>query len=335
LTDQREDESPIEPGVAAEAPSVVSGEDKLEAASESLIEALIEPAPPGIRRGVAPLWHTGLLIALIVGVSALGANRQQRLISKVPLLYHYAATAVLELIIVGWVFLGLWLGKTRLRSIFGKFPTGLRGIGREIGVAAIFWIFAMCVLGSVAVTWTIAENKIYQVQVNQDEQQARAEPGAPADNPPSGSRGRTPQKKPPAKYRESPQDKQLAVSRLLMTMAPATLVEGIAWGLLCALVGFSEEFIFRGYLMAQGISLLRNVPVGVLFSALVFGAAHGYEGLRGMVVIGVYGALFSGIALLRRNLFPGMIAHAWHDFATGMMLAFIRNTHLLDNLPKH
>jgi membrane protease YdiL (CAAX protease family) len=120
--------------------------------------------------------------------------------------------------------------------------------------------------------------------------------------------------------------------RKLMELAPATGVEFAAWGLLCLLVGFSEEAIFRGYLQLQGIAWLPRVFLGVAFSALVFGCAHAYQGVRGMFIITIYGLLFSLLTLLRRGLFPGMVAHSWHDFFTGMMLALIRSTHLLDKL---
>ena len=124
------------------------------------------------------------------------------------------------------------------------------------------------------------------------------------------------------------------MARQLMELAPANGVEIAAWGLLCLVVGFSEELIFRGYLQSQSIALLRNLPVGVVLTALIFGAAHGYQGVRGIVLISIYGALFGCITLLRKNLFPGMLAHSWHDFATVMLLAFIRATHLLDHLPQ-
>lgn len=118
-----------------------------------------------------------------------------------------------------------------------------------------------------------------------------------------------------------------------MELAPANGMEVAAWGLLCLIVGFSEELIFRGYLQLQGIALLRRVPLSLVLTAIVFGAAHGYEGARGIVIITVYGALFGGITLLRRNLFPGMLAHSWHDFATGIALSILRSTHFLDHLP--
>jgi hypothetical protein len=57
--------------------------------------------------------------------------------------------------------------------------------------------------------------------------------------------------------------------------------------------------------------------------------SHAYEGVAGMIAIGVYGALFCGLAILRGSLRPGMIAHAWHDIFSGVMLAVAHHFHLL------
>ncbi|WP_263357018.1 CPBP family intramembrane glutamic endopeptidase [Acidicapsa ligni] len=169
----------------------------------------------------------------------------------------------------------------------------------------------MFILGSLSVTWAGVETKIYQHKL----QEQKSTPGSAATK------------------LTSPEQEQKEMAEKLMTMAPSSALECIAWGGLCLLVGFSEEIIFRGYLQTQCIAFLRSMPAGVVIAALVFGSAHGYQGVRGICLITVFGALFGIIALLRRNLFPGMLAHAWHDFATGMLLAFLRSSHMLDRLP--
>ena len=60
---------------------------------------------------------------------------------------------------------------------------------------------------------------------------------------------------------------------------------------------------------------------GVLLSALVFGASHGYEGVARMILIGIYGLMFGVLAWWRKSLRPGMIAHAWHDALSGAVSA--------------
>jgi len=276
------------------------------------------PALPQPIHRIAPIWHTVVLVAAILAFSFWGVVRSGGLGNE-PMaalhgtrLLHYALSGIFELVVVVWVALGLRLGKVPFRSLFGKMPRGLNDITKEAGIAALFWLLSMGVLASIALTWNIVQTQVYQ-------HQARSHT--------------TPQGTPKGGAAESPQQQQIRMARKLMSLAPADGLEIAAWGALCLIVGFSEEVIFRGYLQSQGIGLLHSTVLGVLFSALVFGAAHGYQGLRGICLISVYGALFSGITLLRRNLLPGMIAHSWHDFFTGMILAFIRETHLLDRIP--
>lgn len=38
-----------------------------------------------------------------------------------------------------------------------------------------------------------------------------------------------------------------------------------------------------------------------------------------MALIAVYGAMFGFLALWRRSLRPGMMAHAWHDSFEGIL----------------
>ena len=118
--------------------------------------------------------------------------------------------------------------------------------------------------------------------------------------------------------------------RALQQMAPANGREIAAWILLCMLVGFTEEIVFRGYLQRQFIGWARgSVASGVLASAMVFGSAHAYEGARGMVLIAVFGVLFSLLALYRRSLRAGIFAHAWHDLIAGLALALLRSNHVI------
>ena len=88
--------------------------------------------------------------------------------------------------------------------------------------------------------------------------------------------------------------------------------------------------MFRGYLQRQFIGWARGrVATGVLASAVVFGSAHGYQGVLSMVLLSVFGVLFSLLALYRRSLRAGIFAHAGHDFVAGLALALLRSSHIL------
>jgi membrane protease YdiL (CAAX protease family) len=113
-------------------------------------------------------------------------------------------------------------------------------------------------------------------------------------------------------------------------LAPTNGGEAVAWIFLCIIAGVVEEMIFRGYLQRQFIAWTRGtVAAGVAFSALLFGAAHGYQGVRNMVLLAVFGVLFSLLALFRRSLRAGIIAHSWHDLFAGLVLAFLKAHHKL------
>ena len=53
--------------------------------------------------------------------------------------------------------------------------------------------------------------------------------------------------------------------------------------------------------------------MAVLFQAIVFGIGHLYEGVGQVARITLFGVLFGLLALWRKSLRPGMVAHAWSD----------------------
>lgn len=108
--------------------------------------------------------------------------------------------------------------------------------------------------------------------------------------------------------------------KVLSFLAPQTLRQGLLFALLCVTAGFCEEFIFRGYFQRQFAAAARNTYVGIFASAIVFGSGHGYEGVKRMLLIAVYGTMFGLLAHFRKSLRPGMMAHAWHDGFTGALL---------------
>jgi membrane protease YdiL (CAAX protease family) len=119
-------------------------------------------------------------------------------------------------------------------------------------------------------------------------------------------------------------DKIETMRRQLGFLTPDTSLELAIWFCLSATAGFCEEFIFRGYLQLQFAALTRSMWLGALISAVVFGASHGYEGAPRMLLIGIFGFMFGLLAWWRRSLRPGMIAHAWHDALSGVMLQMLK-----------
>ena len=108
--------------------------------------------------------------------------------------------------------------------------------------------------------------------------------------------------------------------KVIQLLAPHGALELTLWICMSTVAGFVEEIVFRGYFQRQFSTLLRNVWIGMLASAAVFGLSHAYEGRQRMFLIFVYGAMFGTLAILRKSLRPGMMAHAWHDSFEGVIL---------------
>ena len=252
---------------------------------------------PNLSRSIAPGWHTLVLVAAIVGFSIHGALQFSAVHSPIHRLATYGLTAAMELGMLAWIILGLRLRKTPLRSLLGCFEFSFRSIVVDVGIALVFWVASLILLGTLAVAWTGAA----AIFAHQPKPATSAQTLAPSAS----------------------QKQQL---KTMMELAPANGAEIVAWVGLCMLAGFSEEVAFRGYLQRQFIAGARGgIAIGILLSAMCFGAAHGYEGARGMFLITAFGVLFSVLAHFRRSLRAGMIAHAWQDILAGIALAFLRS----------
>jgi uncharacterized protein len=230
-------------------------------------------------RSIAPLWHTALLVLLIIGTSILGTRHTRGGGLARSHFETYAFSIGWEWVLAGFAMWGLRLRRTPLRQVCGKWSTGFRGWMSDFGGALLFWLLAMSVLAAVGVLFRLS-------------------------------------------HMENAQKK-------LAELAPTSLKEMSIWIALSVSAGICEEFVFRGYVQQQFSRLSGRVWVGVLTSSLLFGAAHGYEGLSGMIAITLFGAMFSVLAIRSSGLRKGMMAHAWHDTFTGALLALAKFMHVL------
>lgn len=113
-------------------------------------------------------------------------------------------------------------------------------------------------------------------------------------------------------------------AKAVFMLAPNSLPEIIVWLILSATAGFCEELVFRGYLQEQFRAITGSDAVAVAIQAVCFGIAHSYQGVKSIVTITVYGALFGILAIYRNSLRPGMIQHAMQDSFAGLALALLK-----------
>jgi membrane protease YdiL (CAAX protease family) len=109
-----------------------------------------------------------------------------------------------------------------------------------------------------------------------------------------------------------------STARTVDILLPRSRLEMAVWIAVSLTAGFCEEAVFRGYLQRQFHTLTGSAAIAVLAQAVLFGIAHGYQGIQNVIVITVLGLLYGLLALARRTLRPGMLAHAWSDVYGGL-----------------
>jgi membrane protease YdiL (CAAX protease family) len=110
------------------------------------------------------------------------------------------------------------------------------------------------------------------------------------------------------------------LSNPLLPAVPSGAAGIIVWIGLSLSAGICEEIVFRGYLQRQLAALSGRTSLAILGQAVVFGIAHGYEGLGAVLRIVVYGLAFGMLAHWRGNIRAGILAHAAWDILAGLDL---------------
>ena len=226
------------------------------------------------RRLLAPIWHTAIVLFVLLGASLGGSRGVHPLAGhKIP---QYLRTMAWEWLLTAFVYLGVRKRMKLLELIGGRW-TNAEDVLIDLVIASAFWIAAVAVLGAGAKIMHLDEGGKFDT-----------------------------------------------MRRQLGFFIPGTTLELLIWFSVSATAGICEEIIFRGYLQRQFAGITRSMLAGVLISATVFGAAHGYEGGPRMMLIGIYGLMFGLLAWWRKSLRPGMIAHAWHDAISGAVLHLLK-----------
>lgn len=101
-------------------------------------------------------------------------------------------------------------------------------------------------------------------------------------------------------------------------MLPRTKEEEKSWGAVSWTAGVTEEFIFRGVLLYTISLYVDASPLTVAFlGGILFGLAHAYQGVKGILVTGLVGWVLGYLYLSMGILWPVMIIHALLDLIAG------------------
>jgi membrane protease YdiL (CAAX protease family) len=103
-------------------------------------------------------------------------------------------------------------------------------------------------------------------------------------------------------------------AELVCLLIPKTRQEKF-WSvlLLAPTAALCEEFLYRGFLLAQLTQWLRSGAWAWAASSLAFGLAHVYQGWNGMARASLLGALLAYPVIHSGSLYPSMLAHGLID----------------------
>ena len=103
-------------------------------------------------------------------------------------------------------------------------------------------------------------------------------------------------------------------------MAKGGIWQSILGLILVIIVAFSEETIFRGYLLLRFQGAHMGPLAAAVLSSAIFCLGHGYEGTAGVITVFYMGLTFALIYLWRGSLIAPIIMHFLQDF-TGIVLS--------------
>lgn len=101
------------------------------------------------------------------------------------------------------------------------------------------------------------------------------------------------------------------------------------------IAAIGEEFVFRGYLMKQLAKVYGNKNISWFFAALtvsvIFGLAHLYQGVSGMLITGFIGFLLSMVFYFnRKNLVVAILTHGFYDMIA-LTLIYLGKDQVVNN----
>lgn len=128
-----------------------------------ITQAETKPAP------IAPLWHTLLIIAVILGNSFLGSSKLEHVGSGTQgsRLLLYGGTFILELVLVLLIWLGIRLRGVRVRDLIGGRWNTVEDFLLDVGLAVGFLVASLLLLFVLRIALGVVD--LHNLQKSQDE----------------------------------------------------------------------------------------------------------------------------------------------------------------------
>jgi len=117
----------------------------------------------------------------------------------------------------------------------------------------------------------------------------------------------------------------------IQAILPRNRQELVLGGLLSLNAGVVEELLFRLALPALLFATTGNAIVAIVGSLLLFGMMHSYQGVAGILITTIIGALFMAVYVLSGSILGAIIAHAVLDLRSLVIIPMaIGRVHRID-----
>jgi len=154
----------IEPQPTPEVPSTVS-------------DPIVTPSAPAKLALIAPLWHTLLIVALILGNSFLGSSKLGAVHGTAARIMLYAGTFVTQSILILIIWFGIRLRGVRMRDLIGGRWQTVESFLLDVGLAIGFLVVALLLLFGVRIA--LGTIDLHNLEKSKDDAMRMLSPIAP------------------------------------------------------------------------------------------------------------------------------------------------------------
>lgn len=113
----------------------------------------------------------------------------------------------------------------------------------------------------------------------------------------------------------------VAETPMLRHLIPVTGLEKLSFSALSLTAGFSEELVFRGFLLWALTQASSSIAFAVILTSALFGLLHAYQDAAGAGRAAILGLVLALPVVVTGSVVPSMIAHAAIDLTSGLVLA--------------
>jgi membrane protease YdiL (CAAX protease family) len=117
----------------------------------SLSDPIAEPSVAAKPALIAPLWHTLLITALILGNSFLGSSKVNAVQGSGSRILLYGGTIVTQFVLILLIWFGIRLRGVRMRDLVGGRWQSVEAFLLDVALAVGFWITSLLVLFGIRV----------------------------------------------------------------------------------------------------------------------------------------------------------------------------------------